>query len=391
MSENAQKRGSRKLWRFGVVAASLLIIVLVVFGFWRMGSANHLRARIVAIQARGEPILPEDFDVKDAEAPDNAAGDIVAAAGMIDSEDEYWSALGKFNPALPLLPRERDAMAAVSAHSGAVFARLETAMGKPRAVINPRFRTPVLQYFLAANYNNPRQLASLVGDDAFLAHDRGDDATAIHRIQQLLLLSRYADTEPTLIGHLVGIGISEIAATHLFQMSPDLKVGVVAGEASPQELRQVIDALMDDAPPTEGFRRALLGERMFQADTFRAMVNGTPVQMVPNQPPQPYFGRGRVVLQPLVNGNAATALDYMGQLIPLAAETNLPTFRAKAPQVPNRSSVMNVLLAGVLPSLRISAGSGRAGAEVSAGHSVGPDGAGGAVAALRCRRDARGL
>jgi hypothetical protein len=351
MDENAQKRGSRKLRRFLVGFALLALAVLLAHGLWNMGTRNHLRARIVAIQARGEPILPEDFDVKDADAEDNAAADIVAAAGMINMEDEYWSALSKFNPALPLRPKERDAMAAVSAHSGDVFSRLETAMGKPRAVRNPRFRSPVMQYFITSDFNSTRQLASLVGDDALLAHDRGDDATAMRRIQQLLLLSRYADTEPTLIGHLIGIGISEIAASHLLQMSADLKVGSAAGEASPRELRKVIDELLDDAPPTEGFRRALLGERMFQADMFKVMADGTPVQMLPNQPPQPYFGRGRAVLQPLVNANAATALDYMGQLIPLAAEKNLPEFRARSPQAPNRPSMFNFLLAGVAPSL----------------------------------------
>jgi hypothetical protein len=84
---------------------------------------------------------------------------------------------------------------------------------------------------------------------------------------------------------------------------------------------------------------------------FQVIANGTPVQMMPNQPPQPYFNnKGRFVMQPLINNNASTALDYMAKIIPVTSETNLPAARAKMPAAPDRNSMANMMLRMLLPA-----------------------------------------
>jgi hypothetical protein len=223
-------------------------------------------------------------------------------------------------------------------------------MSKPRAVMNPQLRTPTIN-FLTPQLNELRSLATIIGDDALLAHERGEDATAMHRIDQLLLLSRYTDTHPTLMGHLLAGGISGIAADRAFQMAPDLNIGTSSQQVSPEHLRRTFDQLLDDRPRADAWRRAMLGERMLQFDLFNVIANGTPVQMVPNQPPQPYFNsKGRFVMQPLINNNASTALDYMTKMIPVTSETNLPAARSKMPAAPDRNSIANALLSILLPA-----------------------------------------
>src|SRR5439155_8470714 len=55
---------------------------------------------------------------------------------------------------------------------------------------------------------------------------------------------------------------------------PDLKIGDETGAATPQQVKEVIAALLDDGPPAAGMREGLLAERMSLLDTARCLLNG---------------------------------------------------------------------------------------------------------------------
>jgi hypothetical protein len=120
-------------------------------------------------------------------------------------------------------------------------------------------------------FNQARELANVLRDAALLTHARGDDQAAIDRTIDLERLADATDhLVPTLVCHLVSIGMHAMAADTAVRIAPDLAIaksapagnGGAARPASPQQVRQLIDAFLDDRSYTDGWRRAILGERV---------------------------------------------------------------------------------------------------------------------------------
>src|SRR5215210_2224000 len=72
--------------------------------------------------------------------------------------------------------------------------------------------------------NPQRRLARLLNVAAMVAHHDGDDAEALRRVREMLFVSRAVDREPTLVSHLVALGISAMAAERLGEIAPELRV-----------------------------------------------------------------------------------------------------------------------------------------------------------------------
>jgi hypothetical protein len=120
------------------------------------------------------------------------------------------------------------------------------------------------------SFNSARNLANLVGDAALHAHIRGDDVEALDRAMDVMALGRAVDAQPTLIAHLVGVGIDALAVHRIQVMAPALKVRA-GDENDPvrQRVRQLIAQLLDDDAAAESLRRAFVAERVFQIETVR--------------------------------------------------------------------------------------------------------------------------
>ena len=77
--------------------------------------------QIAAIQAAGEPILPQDFAIRDIDVPGNASPDIIAALALLQTDTENWKKLWQFTVALPLRPEETTAITVVLNDSSAAL------------------------------------------------------------------------------------------------------------------------------------------------------------------------------------------------------------------------------------------------------------------------------
>ena len=137
---------------------------------------------------------------------------------------------------------------------------------------------------LLPDLSEQRALANLLQYDALLAHVDGDDARALGRVRQLLRLSRAVERHPTLIGHLVALGIADIACSLVADLAPDLRIGDGgAGDASESEVREVIRQLLDETDARTGMLYGLQSDRVLAADAMIAMADGRLSGQVPGR------------------------------------------------------------------------------------------------------------
>ena len=336
MTDRSQPRRLRKRW---AVLALLILCMLLVIGWhrlWTVGAGRRLNRLVATYRAAGQPIEPEDFVVDDVAPADNAVLDLRAAAAAIDRTTPAWKALSESNddPAVALRPEELEQIRAVVAANPAALEHLEAAAGKRGINWGLRFRTPVISIMLP-DLNAQRELATLLKYDALLAHTDGDHARAVRRVGEMLFLARAVGRQPILVSHLVSIGIGAMATDLLTQMAEDLRVGNGPGDATPQQVRELIAALLDESAVAASQRDALLGERMMQLDIARSVASG---KMSLNGMAAP-GGKGAAAVatavKPMALDDGLISLRFMTQVMEAAtAAKDWPGFQRVAPALP---------------------------------------------------------
>ena len=85
-----QQSKSRYRWltRFAIVVFVLIAAIVGYFVAVTTADRHALEIRIEAIRQRGEPILPSDFVVPNADAPDNGGLLVDQAAERVSEYDE---------------------------------------------------------------------------------------------------------------------------------------------------------------------------------------------------------------------------------------------------------------------------------------------------------------
>ena len=314
--------------------AIFVILVMVSDAIWSLAESHKFQAQIDAIHAAGEPILPEDFLVPNAESADNAVTHLTAAASML-LEDDNWKRFEKFDLALPLRPEEIQSIDTVVNRSGEALNELALAQQQKRQQWSIDATDPSNAIaVMLPGFNNMRALANLLAADALLAHQRGDDARALKRLEQILFVAQVIDRQPTLVAHLVSIGCRAMAAQRLMEISSDLHIGPQPTDASPQDIDRVIHTLLDDKPLHDGYVWAMQGERMLELTMVRGILSGSPVGGSPGPSGQPQRGWSpvtRIGARPLIYHNARIILDQMSKIIALADSPNWPAAQKRVP------------------------------------------------------------
>jgi hypothetical protein len=348
----------KRLWRWiRWTIVVVPIVLLISHAIWGYAEGAGVRRRVEALKAAGEPILPADFTPL-ADGAGNGGDDILAAGDAVTAYREANPAYDDLDAALPLRTEERLVIETALADLSAPLAQLERARGTPRQDWKLDLSSPVLVKFLLPSVlNGQRSLCVLLGAAALLDHEKGDDASALGRIDRILFVARFNDRHPSLVGHLVSIGCTALACETVYQIAPDLRVGSGAGEVSPPEVRRIIDLLLDEEHPRAGLRLAMRGERMVQLDTIESILNGKMDLQRTTRPPDT-SGKSagadsvtRYFVGPVFRHNACVMLDHMTPLIPLADEPDLPAARANSPPARQRGSWLNLLADILLPSL----------------------------------------
>jgi hypothetical protein len=279
-----------------------LVLVLALFGlghwYWGVRGAGRFQRTIEKLKARGEPVTLADFN--DPPVPDdqNAALDLRAAARSMKVNSPAWKAFEQLEEyRLPFTDEERSATLKVLAENPAALEKLHDARSKKDAAWGIRFTTPLISILLP-DLNEQRELANLAAARAMMSHDTGDDAAAVETLRDILAQSRAVDRQPVLVGHLVALGISALATDRIGQISADLKVGDRDGAATREQVRALIDDLLEEKSLLERQKWALRGERMMFIDTVEAIRTGqlSPAAVIGSANPAIRPGPGMQVL-----------------------------------------------------------------------------------------------
>jgi hypothetical protein len=349
-----EMRKAGKWERRLLIAAGVLIVgTLLGHGLWTYLAGRGVRSRVAALKAAGEPVLPVDFATDNPDAPDNGGPDIFLAGEVVDRYQRLHKAFDDFDLALPLRPQEKQAIEQATQDLAAPMGRFRRAIAKPRLEWKLNLTSPVLFNVVLMPMNGVRALCRMECAAALLEHEKGDDAAALACIERAILLSRYADKNPSLVGHLVSIGCLAMASAYTMEIAPDLKIGTAPGDVPPEQLKRVIATLLDDVPPREGLHLALRGERMGQLDTVQSIINGTPFQIDPKRDSLPGTGNpvARYAFRPFFYHNASFMLDHMTGMMSAVSEPDFPAARTKITPKPQNLSPMHMMANILLPAM----------------------------------------
>jgi hypothetical protein len=197
-----------------------------------------------------------------------------------------------------------------------------------------------------------RELINLLADRALIEHQDGDDAAALADIERVLFVSDAIARMPTLVAHLVHLGMANLAADRLEKITPDLRIGDAPPAASGKAVAAMISHLLNDQPTRDGQQLALMSERMMEIDCTRCAVNHTiDVNALSSHPvatgkidPETAWGDGLIMIRRM---NAVASA--------LKKSPDWQTFKQKQPPLPpeinGKERAKHVVLSVFLPSL----------------------------------------
>lgn len=273
--QTPRRRGRIILWVVLLVIVGLVLAHLA----WSNHERHKLMAAIERYRQAGEPVLPEDF----APAANDEPGNPVplwrsAAASLQGFHTKLGDHVDRMEFSVPLSDSEDGLLRQLLDQNQLALSRAATAAemhGRPEWRI--KFASPTISTLLP-DLNAQRQLARTLNWAALEAHHRHDDAEAAERILQILAQARALENHPSLVGHLVAIGIGAIGCELARTIGPEMQIGTAtvssAHPASVAQVKQLIAALLDERPVREGQVLAYRTERMFEVDTAIQVASG---------------------------------------------------------------------------------------------------------------------
>lgn len=352
-----------------VLLVSLAVILAGVVVHWQWGNRSErlLREMVEQYRLAGEPVAPSDLNSPAVAPALNAVPDLRAAARKIDQRSADWQTLtGQMELAPPLTEKEAKLLGDFLAKHDQSLTLVRRARQKGLVDWQMQVRSPVIATLLP-DLNEQRALSQLLSMATLHAHHAGDDAAALEYVRDALFVSRAADHQPFLVGHLVSVGIGTMASHRAAEIGPELQIADTsradgARPATPEQLRTLIDELLDDKPSREGHRNGLRGERVGQLDTALAVAEGRmPLWAITGGPPAagpPAAVQAlvRYPLRPAMLADARLMLQYTTKAIEAAEAPDWPTARKVVPDDQQmirykQNPAKHLLLSILMPSL----------------------------------------
>jgi hypothetical protein len=277
MSESSPS--DRRRWlRWGALSVALfLLLVLFAHALWGWYAQRRLDAAIAQLRAAGEPMEVEQLPDPGVSDDQNASLDYLAAGRLINQKSDAWQKWdadsnepGSYK--LPLTPAEAGNFVAIAAENGKPLAGVAGARSKRPGAWGDVFRKPYFSSYV--DFSSPRMVAHLLHIAVFDAHTRGRDDETVAYARDLLRLTDAAAQRPTLIGHLVAVGIGALAAQTIDDVSVDLQVGDGGGAADRSAVDALLQHLLDQRPLMNSRRLAWQSERIFQLDAGYQFLDG---------------------------------------------------------------------------------------------------------------------
>lgn len=276
-------RGVKRI-ALGVLAA-LVLLVLLRLG-WGWEAQRRLDAKIAAIRAAGEPVLPEDFERPPIPSDQNAAvlyKEAIALQGTLAlprvAGPQGWRVtlnLAEFLDQRNLFTANPEARASCLAAYTDVIGLCTHARERPLCdwgLPPPSVETPPAS---SIRWEEPVRLVHILCNAAVCKHEDGDDSAALGRLRDAFaLVRRVPTTNAGLTGYLLVRGGESVVA-RIEQICCTLAVAGGGAERHPraqdvvrEHCRVLVDALLDDAMLTEAWSSGWVGERAHLADVAR--------------------------------------------------------------------------------------------------------------------------
>lgn len=336
------RRPRRRGWRWAV-RAGVAVIVLAgaaagVHAWLTHRARAAFMAEVEAYHRTGEPVSPADLALPSIPDDRNAVPDLRAAVAAAGQPAEEWTTWEGAGFPLPLAPDRRERLHSLLREKVTALDAVDRATAKglvdwriPSAATMMDTPQPWLSGF--------GDLTNLLEVAAVAAHDAGDDALAVRRFRQVLLVSRAAEQCPTMLGHRAATAYAARAARALAAITPDLRVGPdgAAGEAAPADVAGLEAELLDEQGPRDGLVRALAAWRMLQLEMVRLVAGDLPksdfrpgrLERAAEYVQRPAYWRGGLWLARRTSAATAAARGAV----------DWPAYREQIPPEPTRDEV----------------------------------------------------
>jgi len=255
------------------IGFSFLILILVVVGghaIWGWWEERKLNEEIGALRAKGEPMLIEELMNRPVAEGENAVVLLREAGEAVDEKSAAWQEFDVLRPGLPLTDKEVAGVGRVMEENKMALAKLRAARGKKGVDWQIDPSRPSLSKLRGLDEQKP--LANLAADAMLLEHQQGNDREAVELARDLLAQSDALEQMPAgLLPHLIAIGVCSMACDRIFEIAADLRVGTKEGEVAPDDVKKLIDVLLDEKPLKDGQRLAMRVERANQVRGARSL------------------------------------------------------------------------------------------------------------------------
>jgi hypothetical protein len=278
-TSNADTPKVPRRWGKWIWFSILVLIALVIGGhaFWGYWQEKKLGEEMAALRAKGEPILAEELVNRPVADEDNAAILLREAGESIDESSKAWEEFDLLMLGLPLTEKEIDIVQKTVEENKLALAKLRQARARKGADWQLDPLRPVLSE--VPDIRGQKSLASVAEAAMLLAHQQGSDREVMELASDLLAQSGAVEQMPAgLIPHFVAMGISAKACDALFEIVADLRVGSGKREISGEELKKLIDVLLNENALLEGQRLAMRVERSNQVRGAQSLRSMIPIQ-----------------------------------------------------------------------------------------------------------------
>jgi hypothetical protein len=340
----------RWLKRSLVIFATVAILLIGLHIWWNHIADQRLAAQIAAIHARGEPILPEDFPTINIADSDNAAWYLRQAAAAIKHGPEAQTLWNGWD--IAYTDHEISDLTRWMDDEQNTRSMVRQARAHPIVAWNMKFGSPAIMTLLP-DLSTQRSLANTLRVVSYVEHHRGNDAGAVEALRDLSFVADAMQQYlPTLVSHLVGIGIGAITSDAAINLSREMAIADESAATRPggapasrAQVFQLIADLSDERQYRLGGIRSLYGERTGALDSIKAL----PMQAMPSA--------GLNVFRPAFQLDVINMLRAETQVSLAMGQPTLASARALMPNIQpmhNRQgvSMLTHLLSSILtPSL----------------------------------------
>jgi hypothetical protein len=259
---------AQRFWwlkRLSIAGLFLLLILFALRLWWGHVALIKLDSQIAVAQARGEPVLIDDFNELNSNLlPDakNAAAQLIKASINLNYNAAQTAFDNRFNADFALSAADRKLLDGLIVANAKTISLLRVAADLPQESWGLKVQSPMINVLLPA-LNWQRRLANLLVYAAIDHHLLGNDAQTVEDQRDIFRESDIAEQYgPFIVTHLVAIGISTLGADSIAHLAGTLSIDSTTNPA----VRQLIAQILDERAYKTGGQRSWYGERLIAID-----------------------------------------------------------------------------------------------------------------------------